>query len=92
MTAPARLALGVLGLLTTTTAVFARSRRPAHASRARLDEPQAPEDETDRVRLAGGGIGIRLREDARLAINYDHTERSSPVRRANTHAAGCMQP
>ena len=49
------------------------------AYEARLDEPQAPEDEADRVRLAGGGIGIRLREDARLAINYDHTERYSPV-------------
>ena len=92
MTAPARLALAVLGLLTTTTAVFAQIAPPtrpgapgsgaaarAHASRARLDEPQAPEDEADRVRLAGGGLGIRLREDARLALNYDHTERYSPV-------------
>jgi hypothetical protein len=49
------------------------------AYEARLDEPQPVEDETDRVRLAGGGIGIRLREDARLAINYDHTVRDSEV-------------
>ena len=93
MTAPARLALGVLGLLghhdrglrsdrSTDAAGNAGVRGAAaraHASRARLDEPQAPEDEADRVRLAGGGLGIRLREDARLALNYDNTERYSPV-------------
>jgi hypothetical protein len=49
------------------------------AYEARLDEPEPVEDETDRVRLARGGIGIRLREDARLAINYDHTVRDSAV-------------
>ena len=90
MTAPARLALAVLGLLTTTTAVFARIAPPTRPGA--LDEPQAPEDEADRVRLAGGGIGIRLREDARLALNYDHTERYSPVPSREYHAAGCMQP
>jgi hypothetical protein len=47
------------------------------AYEARLDEPQLLDNETDRVRLAGGGIGIRLREDTRLAINYDHTVRDS---------------
>ena len=49
------------------------------AYEARLDEPQPLDNGTDRVRLGGGGIGIRLREDTRLAINYDHTERSSPA-------------
>ena len=49
------------------------------AYEARLDEPQLVENQTDRVRLAGGGIGIRLREDARLAMNYDHTVRRSDV-------------
>lgn len=49
------------------------------AYEARLDGPEILDDLTDRVRLAGGGIGIRLSEDARLAINYDHTERFSAV-------------
>ena len=79
MTAPARLALGVLGLLTTTTAVFARIAPPTRPGTPGSEEPPPPEDEADRVRLAGGGLGIRLREDARLALNYDNTERYSPV-------------
>ena len=33
----------------------------------------------DSVRLIGGGIGIRLGQETRLAINYDHTSRSSQV-------------
>jgi hypothetical protein len=49
------------------------------AYEARLDEPQAVDEQTDRVRLGGGGIGVRLREDARLAVNYDHTRRHSEV-------------
>jgi Putative beta-barrel porin 2 len=49
------------------------------AYEARLDGPEILDDLTDRVRLAGGGIGVRLSEDARLAINYDHTERFSAV-------------
>jgi hypothetical protein len=49
------------------------------AYEARLDEPQVVDNQTDRVRLAGGGIGVRLREDARLALNYDHTVRRSEV-------------
>ena len=49
------------------------------AYEARLDEPQVVDEQTDRVRLGGGGIGVRLREDARLAINYDHTRRHSEV-------------
>jgi hypothetical protein len=49
------------------------------AYEARLDEPGVPGDLRDRVRLVGGGIGIRLGQDTRLAINYDHTARSSQV-------------
>ena len=62
------------------------------AYEARLDEPESCDNLADRVRLLGGGIGIRLSDDARLAINYDHTERFSACRRASIHAAGCLQP
>jgi hypothetical protein len=50
------------------------------AYEARLDEPRPVDGQTDRVRLAGGGIGLRLREDARLALTYDHTVRRSDER------------
>ena len=33
----------------------------------------------DRVRLLGGGVGYRLGDYSRISINYEHTERSSPV-------------
>lgn len=34
---------------------------------------------SDRVRTLGGGIGYRIGDGARLALNLDHTERSSPA-------------
>ena len=49
------------------------------AYEARLDEPEILDNQVDRVRLFGGGIGIRLSDDARLVVNYDHTERFSVV-------------
>lgn len=33
----------------------------------------------DKLRIVGGGIGYRLGNNSRLAVNYEHTERSSPV-------------
>jgi hypothetical protein len=33
----------------------------------------------DRLRTVGGGVGYRIRENSRLAVNLEHTERSSPV-------------
>ena len=48
------------------------------AYEARLDVPFAV-DERDRVRTLGGGIGVRLSDDARVSVNFDHTARSSPV-------------
>jgi hypothetical protein len=49
------------------------------AYEARLDQPEILDNQVDRVRLLGGGIGIRLSDDARLVINYDQTERFSAV-------------
>lgn len=49
------------------------------AYEARLDEPQALGELRDRVRVVGGGIGVRLGQDTRLALNYDHTARFSQV-------------
>ena len=49
------------------------------AYEARLDEPEILDNQVDRVRLLGGGIGVRLSDQARLAVNYDHTERFSAV-------------
>jgi len=49
------------------------------AYEARLDEPQELGDLRDHVRLIGGGIGVRLGQETRLAINYDHTTRASQV-------------
>jgi hypothetical protein len=33
----------------------------------------------DRLRTLGGGIGYRIGDNSRLAVNVEHTERSSPV-------------
>lgn len=33
----------------------------------------------DHLQMFGGGVGFQLREGARLAINFDHTTRSSPA-------------
>ena len=49
------------------------------AYRARLDAPTTVGDQTDRVKLVGGGVGYRLSDDARLLLNYDYTMRSSPL-------------
>jgi hypothetical protein len=46
---------------------------------ARLDQAQIRGNQQDRVRLAGGGIGLRIGKDARLVVNYDRTRRLSPV-------------
>jgi hypothetical protein len=48
------------------------------AYEARLDA--AVPSDRDRVRTLGGGIGYRVGDGARLALNFDHTERSSPAR------------
>ena len=45
---------------------------------ARLDAPELADVGTDAVRLFGVGVGYRLGDGARLAINFDHTTRSSP--------------
>jgi putative beta-barrel porin BBP2 len=34
---------------------------------------------TDTLRLLGGGIGYRLGDNSRIAVNIEHTERSSPL-------------
>jgi hypothetical protein len=47
------------------------------AYEARLDAP--PVSDNDRVRVLGAGIGFRVRDGARLALNFDHTRRSSPA-------------
>jgi hypothetical protein len=44
---------------------------------ARLDAPPPADAGTDSVRLFGVGVGYRLGDGARLAINFDHTTRSS---------------
>jgi hypothetical protein len=33
----------------------------------------------DTLRTLGGGIGYRLSDNSRLGVNFDNTERSSPV-------------
>jgi hypothetical protein len=47
------------------------------AYEARLDG--TAEDQRDRLRTFGGGVGVRLNDSSRLAINYEHTKRTSPV-------------
>ena len=49
------------------------------AYRARLDAPPTTGNQTDRVKLAGAGVGLRFSPDARLLVNYDYTVRASPV-------------
>jgi hypothetical protein len=44
---------------------------------ARLDAPSI--SDTDNVRTYGAGIGYRVRDGGRLALNFDHTSRSSPA-------------
>ncbi|MGH9372697.1 MAG: outer membrane beta-barrel protein, partial [Vicinamibacterales bacterium] len=55
--------------------VFAGAERIAYE--ARLDAPTVAD--ADSVRTVGTGIGYRLGDGARLAVNIDHTTRSSPV-------------
>ncbi|MGH9372201.1 MAG: outer membrane beta-barrel protein [Vicinamibacterales bacterium] len=55
--------------------VFAGAERIAYE--ARLDAPVAAD--TDSVRIFGTGVGYRLGDGARVAINFDHTARSSPA-------------
>jgi hypothetical protein len=46
------------------------------------DEPRAEagvEARADTLRILGGGIGYRLGDNSRIAVNIEHTERSSPV-------------
>ena len=45
---------------------------------ARLDGP-AIQDQHDRVRTLGAGVGIRASEGTRIGLNFDHTQRTSPV-------------
>jgi hypothetical protein len=45
-------------------------------------EPRAEagvEARADTLRILGGGIGYRLGDNSRIAVNIEHTERSSPV-------------
>lgn len=47
-------------------------------SQALLDEP-TPQGDPDRVATYGAGVGVRLGDESRVAINFDHTTRSSMV-------------
>jgi len=106
MTAPARLALGVLGLLTTTTAVFARIAPPTRPGAPGSEEPPPA-----RMHLGPGSTSRRLPKMRRIvsgwpaegSVSASAKTRGSPsttttprgtrpCRRASTHAAGCMQP
>jgi Putative beta-barrel porin 2 len=55
--------------------VFAGAEQIAYE--ARLDAPTV--SDTDNVRTYGGGIGYRVGDGGRLALNFDGTERSSPA-------------
>jgi hypothetical protein len=48
------------------------------AYQALLDDP-TPQGDPDRVATYGAGVGVRLGDESRVAINIDHTTRSSTV-------------
>jgi hypothetical protein len=55
--------------------VFAGLERISYE--ARLDAP--PVSESDRIRILGAGVGYRVGNGARLALNFDQMRRSSPA-------------
>lgn len=80
MTAPARLALAVLGLLTTTTAVFAQTSRRLPKMRRIVSGWPAEGSASASAKMRGSASTTTTPRGTR------------PCRRASTHAAGCMQP
>ena len=80
MTAPARLALAVLGLLTTTTAVFAQTSRRLPKMRRIVSGWPAEGSASASAKTRGSPSTTTTPRGTR------------PCRRASTHAAGCMQP
>jgi len=80
MTAPARLALAVLGLLTTTTAVSAQTSRRLPKMRRIVSGWPAEGSASASAKTRGSPSTTATPRGTR------------PCRRASTHAAGCRQP
>ena len=80
MTAPGRLALAVLGLLTTTTAVFAQTSRRLPKMRRIVSGWPAEGSASASAKMGGWPSTTTTPRGTRQC------------RRASTHAAGCMQP